>query len=482
MGAGGRANAGFRLPRTASASAAALLAFGFCVAPAAPAAFADGVAVNPVSGNHGFLVVTEGDTALFGNTAEGSIAVGGDLSFGHYSAAAHSAGSFTVEGDPQPSALVVGGVVDFAASSGELQVLNSGYVKIGSLSGAHVSTTDHNNAQVNTVVSASEDRDALPRVSLTTRQPAEAVSAPPIDFGALFTDYRARAASMSRCEGTVVPLHTDTGQPISGDYPAGVKVALTLAPDRQNTWNISAADLAAIEAIHFTTAPTEAGPLLVNVDTSGVGGSFEWTTPNMAGVGRQDAAHILFNFSGASEVVFSSASRTVEGSLFAPDAAVRWLSSSNIEGNVIAASFEHGSPDGSTTGAGGLHLAPFRGELAQCASNGGEEPTPTPPPTETPTPTPAPSPGETPEPTPTPGETGEPWATPLPSGSSSPSPPTSGNGPGPGSGPGSGPGAGTGSGGSLPVTGASLSALVVGAAVVTAVGAAALVVGRRRRH
>src|SRR6185295_7389653 len=99
----------------------------------------------------------------------------------------------------------------------------------------------------------------------------------------------------------------------------------------------------------------------------------------------------------------SADSATVEGSILAPRAAVSLLTRSNVEGQVIAASFSH-------TGGGEIHHAAFDGEI-KCVTV--ITPTPTPTPTKTPTPvvTPTPTPTATPDPTPT--STPEPEATPT---------------------------------------------------------------------
>src|SRR5690348_11307681 len=94
-------------------------------------------AVNPVAPTRGFLVMTEGNANLVASENEGTVAVGGDLSFGNYQIALLDPGTFVVPPDTRPTALVVGGRVDFAGSvpGSRLSVLNSGYVKVGDLTG-----------------------------------------------------------------------------------------------------------------------------------------------------------------------------------------------------------------------------------------------------------------------------------------------------------------------------------------------------------
>ncbi|MEV6819634.1 choice-of-anchor A family protein [Nocardiopsis dassonvillei] len=443
------------LLRGACASTSALLAFGLL--PAAPA-LAE-TAVNPVSGNQGFLVVTEGDAVLAGNESEGAVAVGGDLVFGDYNVAAHTPGSYTAEGDEHPAALLVNGRVDFGASEGDLKVLQSGYVKVGAAEDADISTTDHNGAQVNTVVAGPEGRESTPRISLTVRQPQESVTSAALDVAGLFPAYRERSAGLAACEGGVVPLRTGDGSEALPPFDQGANVTLPLAPGAQNVWNVAAEDLAALEVITFEDKPGPDAPLLVNVDTSGVDGRFEWRTPNMAGIGLEEARYVLFNFGDAASVTFTPDSRTLEGTVFAPDAKVSWLSPSNIEGNVVAASFEHGSLSAGVVGNGELHNGDFSAELTPCGPGGGEtpeepgEPEPTPDGEEPEAPEEE-QPTEVPVAEETPGE--EPSASPSPEQAA-------------------------GSDGGLAVTGASLWGLVGAAVVAIGAGVAAFVFTRRRK-
>lgn len=348
------------------------------------------VAVNPVDSALGFLVMTEGDARLIGAENEGTVAVGGDLSFGNYQIALTTAGNFVVDGDAEPTALVVGGRVDFAASvpGTRLQVLNSGYVKIGDLTGTVVRDTDNNGAAVNTRVLPSDDYDASPRIELVTRQPVASVGpASPIDFAAAFASFRRTSTDLAECPQNVV-LRTPNGDPLPRPVPPGSNAVVTLTPGVTNVLNISATDLANISVLTFATPPTADTPLLVNVDTTDVADQFTWQVPNFAGVGGEQAPYILFNFPTATAITLTDASATLEGTIYAPNADVDALTNSNIEGSVITRSLVH---DG-----GEIHDRPFSTTL-DC-----------PQPTGSPTATPTGSPTATPTQTPTVGPTGSP--------------------------------------------------------------------------
>ncbi|MBO7935943.1 choice-of-anchor A family protein [Streptomyces sp. S9] len=175
-----------------------LTAFVLTGGPAGAAVLAPVDIGNPVAGSNGFGVVTESN-ATFGSTeSEGPVAVGGNLTFGsNYNVALNTPGTFTAPGDDQPTALLVGGGVDYAGGSpsGVLQVLQNGYAKIGDTSASDVLIEDQNGASVDTqVVADGAGYNSTPRVQLTVQQPVASVEQSGLmDFTALFSTYRDRA-------------------------------------------------------------------------------------------------------------------------------------------------------------------------------------------------------------------------------------------------------------------------------------------------
>src|SRR6478752_500437 len=107
-----------------------------------PEAAADVAPINPVRvdlnghpANSGFLVFIEGDVFLNADESEGTLALGGDLSFGTtYNVEAGGVTptpTFIAPGDTVPTSLYVGGGMDFDQSGGNiLRVLNGGYAKV----------------------------------------------------------------------------------------------------------------------------------------------------------------------------------------------------------------------------------------------------------------------------------------------------------------------------------------------------------------
>ncbi|MET9672426.1 choice-of-anchor A family protein [Streptomyces sp. NPDC006482] len=399
---------------TACAAACAVAALALPAGAVVPRAAAVAVTVgNPVAGNNGFGVVTEKNALLGSTESEGPVAVGGDLAYGAgYNVSLHTAGTFTAPGDARPTALLVGGRIDYAHSSpvGVLKVLADGYVKVGDATGSDVVTKDGNGATVKTQVTATgAGHGSTPRIELTTEQPASSVAPAPglMDFTSLFSTYRDRADALATCENTVEIA--DPGR-------------ITLDTTRTNVLRLTGAELNQLAELTFLDRPTAAGPLVIDVDTTATGGAYTWDVPNLAGVSGEDAPYILWNFADATAITIATGD-SIEGTIYAPRAHLTDLDPANIEGDVIVRSLTAGPLDAGTraksprrgvqrelrapVNAGEIHYFPFAAKLS-C----GEEPTPTPTPTPTdPTPTPT---DPTPTPTdPTPSPT-DPTPTPSP--------------------------------------------------------------------
>ena len=95
------------------------------------------------------------------------------------------------------------------------------------------------------------------------------------------------------------------------------------------------------------------------------GSSFNGTTPNLAGISSGAAPFILWNFPDATSITVTGGD-SIEGTLYAPNAALTWAVTQNIEGNVIAASFTHGPPP-VLAQPREIHSLPFATEVS-CSS------------------------------------------------------------------------------------------------------------------
>ncbi|THV27893.1 choice-of-anchor A family protein [Glycomyces paridis] len=328
--------------RIGAGGAVGALALGTVLAGGAAAAPAT---VDPLAGAEGFNAVSRYGTALASTEMDGPLAVGGDLTLlGGYNIAAHTPGAFTAPGDEVPSALVVAGGVDWAASDGYARVLD-GYVKIGDLTGTEVLTEDANQAVRSTrAVPSAGGYDADLRVETTLDQSAASVGAGTgLDFEALFADFRDRSDLLASCTG------------------AGVL-------------NVTGEELNAVGEFAFPTAPSAEAPVVINVDTTGTGGVFDWSTPNLPGIGAALAPYVIWNFPDATELTLTGGD-TVEGSIYAPRAAFTDESASNVEGAIVAETLSLGT---AAANGGEVHHEPFTGTF-ECEGGetvpGGETPT-----------------------------------------------------------------------------------------------------------
>ncbi|MFI9155307.1 collagen-binding domain-containing protein [Streptomyces sp. NPDC053367] len=339
----------------------------------AGAAARDTVAVgNPVAGNNGFGVVTEGDATLGSTGSRSPVAVGGDLAFGDgYDVSPRAPGTFTVAGDSRPTALLVGGRVDYDGNSpvGVLRVLRDGYVKIGAMTGGRVLTHDDDGVSADThVVMSGFPYDSTPRIELTTRQPAASVAKSGLmDFRSLFSAYRDRADAMAECAANVTLLDGE-GAPLPDQtaVPDDGRIGLALTPGRTNVVRLTGEQLAGIRTLAFLDSPAADTPVLLVVDASGTDGALTWTTPTVAGVRETDAPYVLWDFPDATAMTIASGG-PLTGTLYAPRAAVTDLAPSDIEGDVVVKSLVAGPlPDasGPAVDAGEIRSVPFAAELS----------------------------------------------------------------------------------------------------------------------
>lgn len=335
----------------------------------------------PTAAALNFNVFVEGDADLVTNESEGPVALGGNLTIGGtFQVGGASPGTFVAPGDgTTPSALVIGGRIDFPASAAGavLFVQNSAYEKLGDPTGAQVLNVDSNNATGNThTVAAGATYESTPRVELRTTQPVASVLQSPINFAAAFADFRSTTTSLATCANTVI-LTNAQGQPLPRPLPPGTNAFLTLIDGVTNVLNISGADLNNITTLTFVNRPTATRPLLINVDTS-ADNTYSWTVPTSAGIGGTDAPYILWNFPTATQIIQMPNSATLEGTLYAPNADLIDLSAANNEGQIIAASI--------VMEGGEVHYFPFAATL-NCGLNSSATPTATPTVTPTATPT-----------------------------------------------------------------------------------------------
>ncbi|MEU8003823.1 choice-of-anchor A family protein [Catellatospora sp. NPDC049111] len=345
-----------------SATASAMLV----MLPATPARAVS--PANPTAAALGFNVFVQGNATLTSNESEGPVALGGNLTLGgDYQVAGNASGSYIAPGDAVRSTLVIGGAVNFTDSNpgAILQVQNQTYAKLGNPAGADVRNTTNTGDPTNTVIVAEGAAyNSEPRVQLSTIQPVDSVlRASGINFATAFADFRSSSADLAGCTNNII-LRNANNEALPDPLPPNTNAFITLAPNVTNVLNITAANLANVSAFTFVNQPSATQPLLVNVNT-GPGDTFNWTVPNQAGIGGANAPFLLWNFPTATALTLATNGATLEGTLYAPRAALTDLSSSNVEGQVIVASLVHGT---SAANGGEMHYFPFAARLG-CVVN-----------------------------------------------------------------------------------------------------------------
>ncbi|GAA5147974.1 hypothetical protein GCM10023340_21190 [Nocardioides marinquilinus] len=332
------------------------------LAPSASAATPT-LPLNPISvqidghpANSGFLAFVEGDMTVRSGESEGTVAMGGDLHVrGNYNVA--GAGTtdptYTAPGDARPTYLHVGGGVSWENGGADVYVQREGFTKIARTATYSAYNRDSNNAQVNyKVVKPGARYESQPKIEGRTnlQTPASIGTVPPsslIDIPAAFAAYRSISSQLAGCPSTVELLDRDQGMaPLPRPIKPGAKGVLQLVPGRTNVLSLTTDELRNLSEITFADKPTASTPLLVNV----TGTTFDGNTPNLAGIGGVDAPYILWNFPTATSIRVVGGA-TIEGTIYAPNAAIDWQTSNNIEGNVISARLDHGQ--------GELHDFPF---------------------------------------------------------------------------------------------------------------------------
>lgn len=324
------------------------------------------IAQNPLSSVGKFNVFTQGNATLTNNESEGPVAIGGNLTVGgNYQITTVNVGDLKVGNIP--IGLVVGGGVTL--TSGQLQMNNQGYVKIGNCTSLTVWYKDNNDAfspiritkntegyaspsswiQINTQADGWAGYAQPNQVSSTNNPVCETTS---INFTSVFTTLKANSSSLAECQGTNVVTENANGDVLTSISGQNLFLDLPASPiaGKPRIWNVSGADLNAINELNLRFTPTASEPLVINVST---GASFTWNVKNQNVGGAMK--YIIWNFPSATTLNIEG-NATIEGSILAPNAAVvKTANQSNIQGQLVGQSFVHSG--------GEMHHYPFEGNV-----------------------------------------------------------------------------------------------------------------------
>ena len=317
---------------------------------------------NPLSPAGKFNVFLKGDATFITNESEGPIAIGGNLTVaGNYQVSFISTGNFQVGG--VPIGLLVNGSVNY--QSGVLQVNQGGYVKIGNCNGSTVWYQDPNGATPPiriTPFNNSNSYNNPPYIQINTSAtgfPGGTVSPSNnpvcqgslIDFNDAFSTLSNNSNGLAGCQKNVNVTNAN-GDPSS--FSGDVYINDNGLGSGPRILNITGSELNSISGLTSKFTPSANNPLIINVST---GASFNWDVkPNNTGGAMQ---YIIWNFPNVTDLTISG-SNTVDGSVLAPNANVIKTNPANIQGQLIAQSYNQNG--------GEMHHYPFGGNVTPCGT------------------------------------------------------------------------------------------------------------------
>ena len=321
-------------------------------------------AQNPISGNQGFQILSEGNfTFTNGTHVHAPLAVGGNLILNTSSFASinmDGVGSYIFPGDGSTttSLLVKGGIT---WSNGYASVLGTKYIHIGSITGS--ASGDNGNNSNTQVYPSGKSYNNSKRIENTidqTPNPAvfQTVTTSAFDFTTVFDNYRTNSTNLSNCTANVQLQTSSSGGNITNNVVSSSQtVYINSLINGVNYLNLTTASLNNINGITFNARPSASKVLIINVPITA---NFVWNNSNMAGLTvPADAPYILWNFYGAStfNLTINTASQ-IAGSVFAPNQNLIKSGTGDIEGNLIATTI--------TLGTGEIHNYQFNGSAAGC--------------------------------------------------------------------------------------------------------------------
>lgn len=286
---------------------------------------------NPMTALQQFQLLVEGNAALGTWDIEGAAAVGGNMTFKNYQkVSSQETSTLTVQSGGTALGLVVGGYVDLNGSTEDLKV-DKGWMALGSTPSQSLLTFSD---ELHLVKAGVNDNYTLPRVRSVNKQGKQATSAAIVPnafpFATAFTTVRtmsARMASLSpaTCSALASPVVTSA----YGNH------TVTLTSGRVNVWNLTIADITAMNNVAGPVQPSSSTPLIINVTDSG-----SVTLPvRYWDLVKEDlsAPGMLWNFPNASSITITS---SFQGTLYAPNATVT-IADVNIKGDVVAKSLDY---------------------------------------------------------------------------------------------------------------------------------------------
>jgi|GEM_PF-3494458 len=322
-------------------------------------------AQNPIAGNQGFQILSEGNLTFTGYThVHGALGIGGNLTLNCNGVLAEicmdgvSSYVFPGDGSTTTGLLVKGGIT---WTNGGAKVMGGKYMHIGSSTGCIQSDNGSNMAtQVlptgGTYNQAKRIEGALDQTP--SPSPFQTVS---FDFTTLFNTYRANSQGMAACTNNV-QLYNASNVAISGNTVSSAQnVQINSLANGVNVLNLTSASLNNMTELKFNASalPSASKLLVINVPLTG---NFTWNNCNMPGLsGSGNGAYIIWNFSGNTSynLTVNTASLVI-GTVFAPNHNLIKSGTGDIDGGIFAKSI--------ILGLGEVHLYNFNGSVPLCSS------------------------------------------------------------------------------------------------------------------
>jgi hypothetical protein len=323
-----------RAPRRAFAvlASAVALAIGFSgLAAVTTLDSAAAAASNPLAPLQKFTVLArENATVPDRGEFEGSLAVGGNLSFQNYNLSANKDGSSLPSVDGLANVqLFVGGTVQFPGN-GKFDV-NSGIARITDTTGMQVSADKRlykasMNAYLKSQGGTQSTASGSGPSSYTANPGAFAAAFPASAFATLESTSESLAGLTAG--STVAMVTTNSATP---------ERTITLTSGKINVWNVSASTLAGLTAVNFANnvKPSATTPLIINV-ADDAGGTVKSVRLNVNDVTL--SKYILWNFAGWQKVTVTD-NGAFYGSVLAPEAVFSYQNNSELNGQIAVKSF-----------------------------------------------------------------------------------------------------------------------------------------------
>lgn len=324
------------------------------------------LAQNPLAGNQGFQILSEGNLTFTGYThVHGALGVGGNLVLNCNGVLAEicmdgvSSYVFPGDGTTTTGLLVKGGIT---WTNGGAKVMGGKYMHIGSSTGCTQSDNGVNMA-TQVLPTGGSYNQAKRLEGALDQTPSPAVfQTVGLDFAGLFSTYRSVSGGMAACANNV-QLYNSANAAIAGNTVSTAQnVQINSLANGVNYLDLTQASLNNITELKFNAGalPNASKLLVITVPLTS---NFVWNNANLPALsGSANGPYIIWNFTGATtyNLTINTASLII-GTIFAPNHNLVKTGTGDIDGNIVAKTI--------SLGVGEVHYFPFNGNIPLCSEN-----------------------------------------------------------------------------------------------------------------